>query len=87
MPTRIHLLLGVLAMAAAPASAQTKMFKCIVAGRTVYQQTECAAAAPDKEEAKPAARAASAPRRAASAASGAATAPGKTSGTRDPAQR
>ena len=78
MPTRIHLLLlGALAVAATAAPAQTKMFKCLVAGRTVYQQTQCAdAAAPEKEEAKPAARAASAPRRAASAASGAA--PGKT---------
>jgi hypothetical protein len=38
---RLLLLSCVLVAAAPPMHAQTKMFKCIIDGRTVYQQTGC----------------------------------------------
>jgi hypothetical protein len=72
---RRTVLLGVLATAAAGAWAQTKMFKCTVAGRTIYQQTACGNEADVKPAVQPvAARGASdvpVPARPASAASGA----------------
>jgi hypothetical protein len=55
------LALALLAAVTTGAHAQTKMFKCVVDGRTIYQQTACAVQ-PAADEAKAAAAAASAPR-------------------------
>lgn len=76
MLRRLHrtVLLGVLVTAASGALAQTKMYKCTVAGRTIYQQTACGNEADAKPAVQPvAARSASdaqVPARPASAASG-----------------
>ena len=53
-------LFAVLIAAAPPANAQSKMFKCMIDGRTVYQQTACPVTQ-QANAAKPAADAASAP--------------------------
>jgi hypothetical protein len=54
--------------AAGLAQGQTKMFKCVVDGRTAYQQTACSISSP-AADAKPMAEAAAAPQPAASGAS------------------
>ena len=41
---RMLLLAGLLLAAAPPLRAQSKMYKCIIDGRTIYQQTACPAA-------------------------------------------
>lgn len=58
---RCLLLVPVLSALAAAPQAQTKMYKCVSGGRTVYQQTACPVAA-QADEAKASAPAASAPR-------------------------
>jgi hypothetical protein len=50
--------LGLLAASGGPALAATKMFKCVVGGRTIYQQQACSAEA---EAPKASAAVASAP--------------------------
>jgi len=70
---RLLLLLGMLVAAAPPTHAQTKMFKCIIDGRTVYQQTACPVN-PQADDVKPLAEAASAYRPPASRPSARATA-------------
>lgn len=58
---RCLLLVEVLATGVAASHAQTRMFKCITDGRTIYQQSACANAAP-ADAAVPVAQAASARR-------------------------
>ena len=65
---RLLLLSCVLVAAAPPMHAQTKMFKCIIDGRTVYQQTACPVG-PRSDDIKPVAGVASANQPAASGAS------------------
>jgi hypothetical protein len=62
---RLLPLFGVLLAAAPTTHAQTKMYKCIIDGRTVYQQTACPASA-QADDVKPTAKATSASRQAAS---------------------
>jgi hypothetical protein len=62
---RLLPLFGVLLAAIPTTHAQTKMYKCIIDGRTVYQQTACPVNA-QTDDVKPTAEAASASRQTAS---------------------
>ena len=86
-------LLGLLLLTAAPAlHAESKTFKCMIEGRTVYQQTVCPVSS-QSDDVKPAAEAASASHPAAShpctrsAASSAAPSAGAVCGTRGRAEK
>ena len=57
---RLLPLFALMVTAAPPTNAQSKMFKCMIDGRTVYQQTACPVTQ-QANDAKPAAEAAFAP--------------------------